>query len=108
MDWTTWGPCVAAIPILGGLLYWLGPRLYRWWQFRRLVGLPILRPGGGGQPLPVRFGTTVPESPLRPPPVELLSLTPAVGSFGGETLQSPDNTPRHSTQPPTRRPSRTF
>ena len=104
MDWTTWGPGVAAIPILGGLLYWLGPRLYRWWQFRRLMGLPILRPGGGGgQPLPVRFGTTVPDRLSRPPPVELLSLTPAVGSFGGETLQSPDNTP---TTRQSRRPSR--
>ena len=97
MDWTTWGPVVAAIPILGGLLYWLGPRLYRWWQFRRWMGLPILRPGGGGgQPLPVRFGTTtmatVPESLSRPPPVELLSLTPAVGSFIGHSVPYPTPT----------------
>lgn len=90
IDWTVLGPGMVGIPVLGALLWYLAPRLLRWWHLRR-----VYQPGVAGfhPPHPVRMR---PEAPEDEPssPLELLPPTVGVGSFA-EGAPSPNTTPVH-------------
>lgn len=89
MDWTLWPGVAAILPVIGLGLWYLGPRLLRWWRVRNAWRYPTSLPVGFRTGVGVGF-----DSPGQEPtsPVELLPTTTAVGSFAGPSVPYPTPT----------------